>query len=95
MSDPLRSTCVFFCRSFNYKTKFFEAGKNLLRHPSRLSLNNSATIFILLPCKIPDLYFLKNQLFALKYTLKPSLINLINTSTCFGPISPSSGSCGA
>ena len=39
-----------------------------------------------------DLYF-KNQLFALKYTLKHSLfkIKLISTITCFGPIRPSSG----
>ena len=53
-------------------------------------------IFILWPCKSPDLYF-KNQLFAPKYTLKHSLIKnkLISTPTCFGPIRPSSGSCHA
>jgi len=43
------------------------------------------------------IYILKNQLFALKYTLKHSLIKnkLISTPTCFGPIRPSSGSCHA
>jgi len=38
-------------------------------------------------------YILKNQLFALKYTLKHSLIKTISTPTCFGLIRPSSGSC--
>ena len=49
--------------------------------------NTTELLFILRPCKIPDLY-LKNQLFALKYTLKHSLfkIKLISTTTCFGPI---------
>jgi len=43
------------------------------------------------------IYILKNQLCALKYTLKHSLIKnkLISTPTCFGPIRPSSGSCHA
>ena len=54
------------------------------------------TFFISWPCKSPDLYF-KKPLFALKYTLKHSLIKnrLISTPTCFGPIRPSSGSCRA
>ena len=38
---------------------------------------------------------LKNQLFALKCTLKHSLIKIISTPTCFGLIRPSSGSCRA
>ena len=43
------------------------------------------------------IYILKSQLFALKYTLKYSLIKnkLISTPTCFGLIRPSSGSCRA
>ena len=41
------------------------------------------------------IYILKNQIFALKYTLKHSLIKIISTSTCFGLIRPSSGSCHA
>jgi len=39
------------------------------------------------------IYILKNQLFALKYTLKHSLIKIISTPTCFGLIRPSSVSC--
>ena len=36
----------------------------------------------------------KTQLFALRYTFKKhSLIKMISTATCFGPIRPSSGSC--
>jgi len=41
------------------------------------------------------IYILRNQLFALKYTLKHSLIKIISTPTCFGLIRPSSGSCHA
>ena len=42
------------------------------------------------------IYILKNQLFfALKYTLKHSLIKTISTPTCFGLIRPSSGRCRA
>ena len=41
------------------------------------------------------IYILKNQLFALKYTLKHALIKIISTPTCFGHIGPSSGSCRA
>ena len=41
------------------------------------------------------LYILKKQLFALKYTLKHSLIKIISTPTCFGLIRPSSGRCRA
>ena len=41
------------------------------------------------------IYILKNQLFALKYTLKHSVIKIISTPTCFGHIRPSSGSCHA
>jgi len=44
---------------------------------------------------IKIIYILKNQLFALKYTLKHSLIKIISTLTCFGLIRPSSGSCRA
>ena len=42
---------------------------------------------------LTDLYLKKNQLFALKYTLKHSLIKIISTPSCFGLIRPSSGSC--
>jgi len=41
------------------------------------------------------IYILKNQPFALKYTLKTLLIKIISTSICFGLIRPSSGSCRA
>ena len=43
------------------------------------------------------IYIFKNQHFALKYTLKHSLIKnkLISTPTCFVPIRPSSVSCHA
>ena len=41
------------------------------------------------------IYMLKNQLFALCYTLKHSLIKIISTPTFFGLIRPSSGSCRA
>jgi len=46
---------------------------------------------------LDGLLILNNQLFALKYTLKHSLIKnkLISTPTCFGLIRPSSGSCRA
>ena len=51
-------------------------------------------IYILWPCKIPDLYF-KQPTFCTKIHFKTFTIKIINTPTCFGLVRPSSGSCRA
>ena len=53
---------------------------------SRFSFCNRVTVLI---------YISKNQLFALKYTSKHSLVKIISTPTCFGLTRPSSGRCHA